>query len=41
MSQRQALVRSNQWGGGNDVQLAATYTDEDITVLLDEPTGEE
>ena len=41
MSQRQALVRSNQWGGGNDVQLEATYTDEDIAVLLNEPTDED
>lgn len=41
MSQRQALVRRNQWGSGNDMQIAATYTDEDIAVLIAEPTDED
>ncbi|QPK83489.1 glycosyltransferase [Corynebacterium qintianiae] len=33
-SQRTALVRGNLGGGGNDVQIAATYTHEDVARLL-------
>lgn len=32
-SQREALVHHNHWRGGNDVQIAATYTDEDADAL--------
>jgi len=32
-SQREALVHHNHWRGGNDVQIAATYTDEDVDTL--------
>lgn len=33
-SQKGALVRSNRWRGGNDAQIAATYTREDVEKLL-------
>ena len=36
LSQRQALVRHNHWGGGNDTQIAATYSPSDIAVLVEE-----
>ena len=32
-SQREALVHHNHWRGGNDVQIAKTYTDEDVEKL--------
>ena len=32
-SQKTALVRQNLGGGGNDAQIAATYTEEDIAVI--------
>lgn len=34
-SQREALVHHNHWRGGNDAQIAATYTDEDVDKLQD------
>ena len=33
-SQKGALVRRNHWRGGNDVQIADTYTREDVEQLL-------
>lgn len=33
-SQRHALVRTNRWRGGNDAQIAATYTSRDVDALL-------
>ncbi|GAB3073673.1 glycosyltransferase [Corynebacterium aquatimens] len=33
-SQSNALVRKNTLGGRNDTQIAATYTDEDLEILL-------
>ena len=32
-SQREALVHHNHWRGGNDAQIAKTYTDEDVEKL--------
>ncbi|WP_235840553.1 hypothetical protein [Corynebacterium liangguodongii] len=36
-SQRRALVRENLRGGGNDLQIAATYGPADVAKLLAEP----
>ena len=32
-SQREALVHHNHWRGGNDVQISATYAQEDVETL--------
>lgn len=35
LSQRNALVRQNRWRGGNDAQIAQTYSSDDVERLID------